>query len=219
MKLKCTHMHTDFFTVPTLPSKERSRFSLWSSALQLFFSVPSVSPPSLPSDFPKSKPLKNFLMAEGCSFLFPEEDLFPWNCFITKSNGELFGMSSSFLVWQPWVSPFGGWADGEGISFSNVHSCLPSFKRGCTENFLPFPPYQYQYHCLVDQSLNSFPLLPKDLLRLGICTADSVLSLPAALLTHTAPEATPLATGCWRDKPAASPTAKWKTSLIRGNAK
>lgn len=125
MKLKCSH--TDLFTVSALPSTGRFSFSLWSSALQLFFNVSSVSCLSLPSDFPKSKPLKNFWMAEGCSFLFPEEDLFPWNCFITKSNGELFGMSSSLLFWQLCASPFSGSADIEGIILSNIHSCMPSF--------------------------------------------------------------------------------------------
>lgn len=122
MKLKYIHIHMCFIIVPALPSAERSCFSVWSSAPALFISASSISLLSLPSDFPKSKPLKNCLMAEGCSFLSSGAHFFPWNCFITKSNGERFWLSSSCPSWQFWTS-----FRRDRIRFSNVYSCLPFF--------------------------------------------------------------------------------------------
>lgn len=129
MKSKYIHIHVCFIIVPALPSTERSCFSLWSSAPALFVSVSSLSLLSLPSDFPKSKPLKNCLMAEGCSFFSSGAHFFPWNCFITKSNGERFGLSSSCLSWEFWSS-FRRSADR--IRFRNVYSCLSSFTMADT---------------------------------------------------------------------------------------
>lgn len=143
-----------FIIVPALPSTERSCFSLWSSAPALFISVSSISLPSLPSEFPKSKPLKNFLIAEGCSFFSSGAHFFPWNCFITKSNGELFGLSSSCLSWQFWSS-FRGSADR--IRFSDVYSCLPFFMmsdalRIC---YCCFHPTVYHSHDTSGQELST----------------------------------------------------------------
>lgn len=201
-----------FIIVLALPSAKRSSFSLQSSAPELFISLSSISLLSLCSNFPKSKPLKNFFMAEGCSFLFPGDDLFLRICFITKLKGELFGMSSSCLSWQLHMSSFRGSADTESISFRIVYSCLLSFTAADA--------VRISYHSLsanIKKALFSRPdselPLQKEQVILSINTADLVtpvlsgITLGCLVSANKTLRPPHLATKRWRAN-SASPTTE-----------